>query len=98
MSYEKAMKHSANVRKCRKQSGMYMGFDAGTGSWPNPRRNPYIAALLEVREWFSNRHSGDKQHNRECIREAIAECRKQASIMQLAEKATSTPVMALRIK
>jgi len=81
MSYEKAMKHSANVRKCRKQSHQYMGFDTGTGSWPNPRRNPYMAALLEVREWFKTRHQGDSKYNRECIREAIAECRHQMQAM-----------------
>lgn len=78
MSYEKAMKHSANVRKCRKQARQYMGFDTGTGAWPNPRRNPYMASLLEVREWFAMRHLGDSQYNRECIREAIAECRKHS--------------------
>lgn len=81
MSYEKAMKHSANVRKCKKQSRQYMGFDAGTGFWPNPRRNPYMAALLEVREWFRDRHRGNAQYNRECIREAIAECRRQKQLM-----------------
>lgn len=84
MSYAKAMKHTANVRKCRKQSRMYMGFDAGTGSWPNVRRNPYMAALLEVREWFRTRHHGDKKYTRECIREAIQECRKQKAIMEAA--------------
>lgn len=81
MSYEKAMRHAGNVRKCRKQSRQYLGFDAGSGSWPNPRRNPYLAALLEVREWFATRHQGNAQYNRECIREAIAECRKQLAAM-----------------
>lgn len=80
MSYEKAMKHTANVRKCRKQSRQYMGFD--TGSWGrNPRQNPYMAALLEVREWFASRHRGDSQYNRECIRESVAECRKHKLAM-----------------
>jgi hypothetical protein len=27
MSYEKAMKHRRNIRKCKKQSNMYFGFD-----------------------------------------------------------------------
>jgi hypothetical protein len=28
MSYEKAMKHSRNIRKCRKQAKMHFGFDS----------------------------------------------------------------------
>lgn len=75
MSYKKAMKHAANVRKCRKQSRNYMGFDAGTGSWPNPRRSPLRAREIEVCEWFKDRHRGDKQYIRECIRETIADVR-----------------------
>lgn len=75
MSYEKAMRHAANVRKCRKQSRNYMGFDAGTGSWPNARRSPLRAREIEVGEWFKERHRGDKQYLRECIREAIADVR-----------------------
>lgn len=81
MSYEKAMKHTANVRKCRKQSRQYMGFDTGSSWGRNPRQNPYMAALLEVREWFATRHFGDLQYNRECIREAVAECRKHKLAM-----------------
>lgn len=75
MSYEKAMRHAANVRKCRKQARNYMGFDAGSGSWPNPRKNPLRAREIEVGEWFKERHRGDKQYLRECIREAIADVR-----------------------
>ncbi len=75
MSYDKAMRHAANVRKCRKQSRNYMGFDAGTGSWPNARRSPLRAREIEVGEWFKERHRGDKQYLRECIREAIADVR-----------------------
>lgn len=75
MSYEKAMRHAANVRKCKKQSRNYLGFDAGSGSWPNPRRNPLRAREIEVAEWFRDRHRGDSQYNRECIREAIADVR-----------------------
>lgn len=82
MSYEKAMKHTANVRKCRKQSRQYMGFDTGSSWGKNPRQNPHFARLLEVREWFATRHRGDSQYNRECIREAVADCRqyRQASL------------------
>jgi hypothetical protein len=76
MSYAKAMKHTRNVRKCRKQANNYMGFDAGTGNWPNPRRNPEVAAMIQVKDWYRYRHHGDKQYNRECIREAIADLRK----------------------
>lgn len=75
MSYEKAMRHAGNVRKCRKQSRNYMGFDAGSGAWPNARRNPLVAREIEVREWYKERHRGDKQYLRECIREAIADVR-----------------------
>jgi hypothetical protein len=75
MSYEKAMRHTRNVRKVKKQSRQYMGFDTGSGPWPNPRRNPLFARVLEVQEWFRDRHRGDKQYNRECIREAIADVR-----------------------
>ena len=75
MSYGKAMKHTANVRKCKKQSRNYMGFDTGSGAWPNVRRNPIFARELEVREWFKDRHNGDKQYARECIREAIEDVR-----------------------
>jgi len=71
MSYDKAMKHSRNVRKTRKQANNYMGFDTGTGRWPNPRRNPEVAAMIEVRDWFRQRHFGDKAYNRECIAQAI---------------------------
>lgn len=53
-----------------------MGFDTGSSWGKNPRQNPYMASLLEVREWFRTRHRGDTQYNRECIREAVADCRK----------------------
>lgn len=81
MSYEKAMRHTRNVKKCRRQSRQYMGFDTGSGEWKNPRSNPYMAAWINVREWFRSRHVGDSQYNRECIREAIAECRAAAAAM-----------------
>lgn len=89
MSYEKAMKHASNVRKCKKQARNYMGFDTGSGSWPNPRRNPVFARELEVREWFKDRHRGDRQYARECVREAIADVRamRLALIAQQSESA-----------
>lgn len=62
MSYEKAMKHTGNVRKCRKQAGQYMGFETG-GAWPNPRRNPLVARQIEVLEWFRQRHFGNRRYN-----------------------------------
>lgn len=82
MSYEKAMKHTRNVRKVRKQANMYMGFDTGSGRWPAGRSNPYLAAILNIREWFPLRHEGDaaaRQHTRECIKEQIQDARNAAS-------------------
>jgi hypothetical protein len=75
VSYEKAMKHTRNVRKSRMQGRMYFGFDTGSRWGRNPRQDPLFAALADIRDWFSRRHDGDAQHNRECIREAIAEVR-----------------------
>lgn len=78
MSYEKAMKHTRNIRKCRKQSNNYMGFDTGSGKWPSARSNPYLARILEIREWFKLRNKGSaetRKHKRECIREAICDAR-----------------------
>lgn len=86
MSYDKAMRHVRNPKKGRSQ---YMGFDTGS-SWPNVRRNPYMAALLEVREWFKTRHVGDRQFNRECIKEAIQECRRQQRILTDLNKVDSS--------
>lgn len=75
MSYEKAMRHGRNVRKCRKQSRQYMGFAVATTPWPNPRRNPTVGLLIQIAEWFRSRHEGDPAYNRECIQEAIQELR-----------------------
>lgn len=78
MSYEKAMKHSRNVVKCRKQSRNYFGLDAGSGRWPSGYGNPKLRPLLDIRNWFPIRNDGDaayKAHTRECIREAIADAR-----------------------
>jgi len=66
------MKHARNVRKCRKQRNMYMGFSTDSGSWPSFRSTPYGAALMHIRDWFKQRHDGDKQYCREAIREQIA--------------------------
>ena len=79
MSYEKAMRHSRNVKKVKKQAKMYMGFDAGSGHWPSARSNPYLAAVLNIRDWFPQRNNGDakeRQHTRECIKEQIQDARK----------------------
>lgn len=80
MSYDKAMRHTRNVRKVKKQANNYMGFDTGSGRWPAVRSNPYMAALLNVRDWFRERNFGDastRKHTRECIREAIATAREE---------------------
>ena len=81
MSYAKAMKHASNVRKCRKQKNMYMGFDTGSGRWPSIRGTPYGAALMHVRDWFTTRHTCEhgSQYARECIREQIKIIRNIAS-------------------
>ena len=73
MSYEKAMKHARNVRKCRKQSRQFMGFD--TGPSDRPWKSIWTCPEYVIRNWFSRRHDGDKQHSRECIRQKIAELR-----------------------
>lgn len=76
MSYAKAMKHSRNVRKSRKQGKMYFGFDTGTGNFKeNPALREITLLRMDVNRWFSERHNGDKQYIRECIREAIQELR-----------------------
>lgn len=75
MGYEKAMRHTRNVRKCRKQSRQYMGFAASTSPWPNPRRHPVVGLLIQIGDWYRTRHQGDSAHNRDCIREAIQELR-----------------------
>ncbi len=79
MSYAKAMKHAHNVRKCRKQGKMHFGFNCSDTPWPSGWGNPSIRPLLEIQTWFPMRNDGDaakRQHNRECIREAIMEARK----------------------
>lgn len=74
MSYEKAMKHARNIRKLKKQSRMYMGFDVSSGrAKPSPQARELECKRMEVRRWFKDRHDGDLQYNRECIRESIVD-------------------------
>jgi len=87
MSYAKAMKHARNVRKCRKMSNMYMGFDTGSGRWPSIRSTPYGRAMCEIRDWYPRRNEGDaatRQYNRECIREAVQSMRAAKAEMERA--------------
>lgn len=87
MSYAKAMKHTRNVRKCRKQSKMYMGFNTGLiGNFPSFRSTAYGAALCEVRDWFRQRNDDGmekRQYNRECVREALARLLTAKSNMEI---------------
>lgn len=76
MSYEKAMKHARNVRKQKKQSRMYMGFDTSSGlAKPSPAVREMQCKMMEVKRWFRDRHDGDSQYNRDCIRESVADLR-----------------------
>lgn len=76
MSYDKAMRHARNVRKLKKQANMFMGFNASTTPWPNPRRDPETALCIQIKDWFKHRRFGDHAYNRECIRDSVAELRK----------------------
>ncbi len=73
MSYEKAMKHARNVRKCRKQSRMHFGFD----SCSHPTPSIWTNKRFVVGQWFKDRHTEPRglRYVRECIRETIAEIR-----------------------
>lgn len=77
MSYKKAMKHWNNIRKCKKQAAnMYMGFDAGNGAFKETPAMAESRVLMgQIKSWFRERHEGNKQYNRECVREAIADYR-----------------------
>lgn len=76
MSHEKAMRHTRNIRKVKKQSRMHFGFDTGTGHFrTNPLTRHFQAQALEVRRWFADRHNGDHQYVRDCIRESVAKLR-----------------------
>lgn len=74
MSYDKAMRHSANIRKCKKQGSMHFGFDSSTVQESSFSREATIL-LMNVKSWFRERHDGDRAYNRDCIREAIQEYR-----------------------
>jgi hypothetical protein len=67
MSYDKAMKHWRNVRKCKKQSRQFMGFDASSTRWEAPGRNPEIVFYRMWRE----RRDEEPAHMRECLREQL---------------------------
>jgi hypothetical protein len=74
MSYEKAMRHARNVRKCRQQRRTHFGFDTGSGRWPSVWSSPTYAARLHIRDWWPYRNTGtpeQREHIRACIREQI---------------------------
>lgn len=90
MSYEKAMKHHRNVRKCRKQANNHFGFDTGSGHWPSGRAHPYMGRIMEIRDWFPDRNRGTAEERklcRECIRESIAAAREAVAAMVAAQRA-----------
>lgn len=87
MSYDKAMKHTRNVRKVRKQANNYFGFDTGSGQWPAAAAHPYLGPCINIRRWWPDRAD---PHTRECIREQIEEARMaKASMPSSAGKAAS---------
>jgi hypothetical protein len=73
MSYDKAMKHARhpNLRKGRNQ---YMGFDTGVSHSKTPQ---ILHDWIEIGRWFKDRHIGDSQYNRGCIKEAILNYRSE---------------------
>jgi hypothetical protein len=78
MSYEKAMKHWRNIRKCKKQQHQYFGFDCSDKPTPSVWSNPYMCCILNIHYWFPDRNEGDAEkraYNRSSIREQIAEAR-----------------------
>ena len=92
MSYDKAMKHTGNVRKVRKQANNYFGFDTGSGHWPAAAAHPYLGPCLNIRRWWPDRAD---PHTRECIREQIEEARMaKASKPRSAGMAESQPEVA----
>ncbi|MDD5394849.1 MAG: hypothetical protein PHE17_17665 [Thiothrix sp.] len=42
-----------------------------------------VNALREVHDWFGQRHNGDAQHNRECVRESIARLREIRGVIAM---------------
>lgn len=80
MSYEKAMKHARNVRKCRAQGRMYFGFASSSGQVKAVAAHAALGPLTNIRRWFHDRQSYTPgtpayRHLRECIREQIDEYR-----------------------
>jgi len=72
MSYEKAMKHTADIRKRRKQASMHFGFDSSTIK-ETPLSRSCTVKLLNIKTWFKDRHThSDKVYLRECISQEIA--------------------------
>lgn len=73
MSYEKAMKHHRNIKKCKKQSTMHFGFDSCSkptkSIWSNPR--------FRIEKAYNNRHTDSRglTYIRECIAEYIEDIR-----------------------
>ena len=93
MSYEKAMKHHRNIRKCKKQRGMYLGFAVSDEPWINPRRDPETALVIEIREGFKYRRPGDDQETfRWCMRNAV---RRLREIRRAREKTPGSPSCGL---
>lgn len=74
MSYAKAMRHNANVRKRKKQSTMHFGFDSSTIK-ESPSQRQASILLMNIKNWFGERHDGNSAYNRDCVREAIQEYR-----------------------
>lgn len=70
MSYEQCMKWHKKRPKGGKPQ--YLGFDAGTGSWPSPHNDPHLGPRLAILRWWGQRHN---PMVREAIREQIADAR-----------------------
>ncbi|NOS75368.1 MAG: hypothetical protein HOP36_12710 [Methyloglobulus sp.] len=81
MSYNKAMKHWKNIRKCKKQQHQYFGFACFTERTPSVWSNPAFACRLNIRNWVPDRNEGDAEkraYARDCIRSEIATARNLA--------------------
>ncbi|MGP1715589.1 MAG: hypothetical protein ACTS9Y_00285 [Methylophilus sp.] len=72
MSYDKAMKHHANIRKCKKQSNNHFGFAVGS-EWKAARSTDYGSAFMNVRDWWKERKLGLSRVKRKDLYEAIRE-------------------------
>jgi hypothetical protein len=78
MSYEKAMKHWRNIRKCKKQQHQYFGFDCFPKNTPSAWSIPVFACTMNIKNWFSGRNSGDAEQRariRSIIRDEIKDLR-----------------------